>query len=165
MPKLVFGNLSRELGPPPIIRQIFHRERGPFARQTSFMKMLDVEVRALLRTSKYMRPSNISWICSPCRHASLGLERRGLATTLPERRKPYFVTTPIFYVNAGGCSSFVGLAELANRLHTAPHVGHLYTVVLADILKRWQILSGNTDARLLTGTDEHGMKVLMEQSS
>ena len=41
----------------------------------------------------------------------------------------------------------------------APHVGHMYTMVIADILKRWQILLGNTDAELLTGTDEHGMKV------
>jgi hypothetical protein len=39
-----------------------------------------------------------------------------------------------------------------------PHVGHLYTIVLADILKRWQVLLGR-DAKLLTGTDEHGMKV------
>lgn len=41
----------------------------------------------------------------------------------------------------------------------APHVGHFYTMVIADILKRWQVLLGNTDAQLLTGTDEHGMKV------
>jgi len=41
----------------------------------------------------------------------------------------------------------------------APHVGHLYTMVIADILKRWQVLLGNNDAQLLTGTDEHGMKV------
>ncbi|KAL9612813.1 MAG: hypothetical protein Q9167_002596 [Letrouitia subvulpina] len=54
--------------------------------------------------------------------------------------KPYYVTTPIFYVNA------------------APHVGHLYTLVLTDILKRWQILRGRK-AILCTGTDEHGMKV------
>ena len=32
-------------------------------------------------------------------------------------------------------------------------------MVIADILKRWQILLGK-DAKLLTGTDEHGMKVL-----
>lgn len=51
------------------------------------------------------------------------------------------MTTPIFYVNA------------------APHVGHLYTMVIADIIKRWQVLLGNTDAQLLTGTDEHGMKI------
>lgn len=42
---------------------------------------------------------------------------------------------------------------------TAPHVGHLYTMVIADVLKRWQVLLGNRDAQLLTGTDEHGMKV------
>lgn len=42
---------------------------------------------------------------------------------------------------------------------TAPHVGHLYTMVIADILKRWRVLLGETDAQLLTGTDEHGMKV------
>lgn len=41
----------------------------------------------------------------------------------------------------------------------APHVGHLYTMVLADILKRWRVLLGEDDAQLLTGTDEHGMKV------
>lgn len=33
-------------------------------------------------------------------------------------------------------------------------------MILADTLKRWQLLLGNIDAQLLTGTDEHGMKVL-----
>lgn len=55
-------------------------------------------------------------------------------------KKPYYITTPIFYVNA------------------APHVGHLYSIVLTDILKRWQILKGR-HAILCTGTDEHGMKI------
>ncbi|MCJ1424355.1 methionyl-tRNA synthetase, partial [Sticta canariensis] len=41
---------------------------------------------------------------------------------------------------------------------SAPHVGHLYSLVLADILKRWQVLQGNR-AILCTGTDEHGMKI------
>ncbi|OAP62509.1 methionine-tRNA ligase [Fonsecaea erecta] len=41
----------------------------------------------------------------------------------------------------------------------APHVGHLYTLVLADVLKRWAKLRGDESATLLTGTDEHGMKV------
>ncbi|KIW62105.1 methionine-tRNA ligase [Exophiala xenobiotica] len=58
-----------------------------------------------------------------------------------ERRKPYYVTSPIFYVNS------------------APHVGHLYTLVLTDILKRWAQLCGDEKATLLTGTDEHGMKI------
>lgn len=42
---------------------------------------------------------------------------------------------------------------------TAPHVGHFYTMVIADIIKRWRVLLGEKDAQLLTGTDEHGMKV------
>ncbi|KAJ2969719.1 hypothetical protein NUW58_g9914 [Xylaria curta] len=54
--------------------------------------------------------------------------------------KPYYVTTPIFYVNA------------------SPHVGHLYSMLIADILKRWEVLKGR-EAYLSTGTDEHGMKV------
>lgn len=41
----------------------------------------------------------------------------------------------------------------------APHVGHLYSMVIADVLKRWRVLLGQNDAQLLTGTDEHGMKV------
>lgn len=40
----------------------------------------------------------------------------------------------------------------------APHVGHLYTLVLTDILKRWHALLGKR-AILCTGTDEHGMKI------
>ena len=59
-------------------------------------------------------------------------------TNRPE--KPYYVTTPIFYVNA------------------APHIGHVYTMVVTDVLKRWQELKGRK-AILLTGTDEHGMKI------
>ena len=50
------------------------------------------------------------------------------------------MTSPIFYVNA------------------APHVGHLYTLILADVLKRWHALLG-TRSILCTGTDEHGMKI------
>ncbi|KAL8648210.1 MAG: hypothetical protein Q9226_006089 [Calogaya cf. arnoldii] len=57
-----------------------------------------------------------------------------------EMEKPYYVTTPIFYVNA------------------EPHVGHLYTIVLTDVLKRFQALKGRK-AILCTGTDEHGMKI------
>ncbi|XP_071085061.1 methionine--tRNA ligase, mitochondrial-like isoform X2 [Haliotis cracherodii] len=53
---------------------------------------------------------------------------------------PCFVTTPIFYVNAG------------------PHIGHLYTVLLADAHARWNRLSGR-NVLLSTGTDEHGLKI------
>ena len=66
---------------------------------------------------------------------------RTLVTASLPTKKPYYVTSPIFYVNA------------------APHAGHLYTLVLTDVLKRWQKLRGDNRAVLLTGTDEHGMKI------
>ena len=52
----------------------------------------------------------------------------------------YYLTTPIFYVNG------------------APHIGHAYTMIAADVLARWKRLAGY-DVFFLTGTDEHGQKV------
>jgi methionyl-tRNA synthetase len=52
----------------------------------------------------------------------------------------YYVTTPIFYVNA------------------APHLGHAYTTIAADILARHMRQRGE-DVFFLTGTDEHGEPV------
>ncbi len=54
--------------------------------------------------------------------------------------KRFFVTTPIYYVNG------------------APHIGHAYTSVAADVLARWKRLDGY-EVLFLTGTDEHGQKV------
>ncbi|KGJ72809.1 methionyl-tRNA synthetase [Cryobacterium roopkundense] len=53
----------------------------------------------------------------------------------------FYITTPIFYVN------------------DVPHIGHAYTEVAADVLARWHRQSGDK-AWLLTGTDEHGQKIL-----
>jgi methionyl-tRNA synthetase len=95
------------------------------------------------------------WVCHSCRANS-----QPWATFSSSRRfleKPYYITTPIFYVNAG--ETFLNcVAREANCVPTAPHVGHLYTMVLTDILKRWQVLRGKR-AILCTGTDEHGMKI------
>ncbi|KAG9281215.1 methionine-tRNA ligase, mitochondrial [Astyanax mexicanus] len=52
----------------------------------------------------------------------------------------YYVTTPIFYVNA------------------APHLGHVHSAVLADCLHRLRALQG-LRCRFSTGTDEHGLKI------
>jgi methionyl-tRNA synthetase len=52
----------------------------------------------------------------------------------------FYVTTPIFYVN------------------DKPHIGHAYTIIIADILARWHRLNGD-DVFFLTGTDEHGEKI------
>ncbi|HWH25417.1 MAG TPA: methionine--tRNA ligase [Pseudolysinimonas sp.] len=54
--------------------------------------------------------------------------------------EPFYVTTPIFYVN------------------DVPHIGHAYTEVAADVLARWHRQAGD-DTWLLTGTDEHGQKI------
>lgn len=55
--------------------------------------------------------------------------------------KPFYVTTPIYYVN--------GL----------PHIGHAYTTIVADAIARWHRIRGRK-VFFLTGTDEHGQKVL-----
>src|SRR5438309_2103029 len=54
--------------------------------------------------------------------------------------KPFYITTPIYYVNG------------------APHLGHAYTSIAADALARWKRLDGE-EVFFLTGTDEHGQKV------
>ncbi len=54
--------------------------------------------------------------------------------------RPYFITTPIYYVN------------------DLPHLGHAYTTVACDALARFMRLDGR-QVRFLTGTDEHGQKV------
>lgn len=54
--------------------------------------------------------------------------------------KKFYVTTPIYYVNA------------------RPHIGHVYTTVAADALARWHRMLGKK-VFFLTGTDEHGSKI------
>ena len=52
----------------------------------------------------------------------------------------YYLTTPIYYVNA------------------APHIGHAYTTIVADLIKRFKTMQGY-HAVLTTGSDEHGVNV------
>jgi len=52
----------------------------------------------------------------------------------------FSATTPIYYVTA------------------KPHLGHAYTTIVSDAVCRWHRLCGD-DVHLLTGTDEHGLKV------
>ena len=52
----------------------------------------------------------------------------------------YYLTTPLYYVNA------------------APHIGHTYTTLAADTIKRFKRMQG-FEVALATGTDEHGQKV------
>jgi len=54
--------------------------------------------------------------------------------------KTYYITTPIYYLNAD------------------PHIGHTYTTVAADVITRYKKERGY-DVKFLTGADEHGQKV------
>ena len=47
----------------------------------------------------------------------------------------------------------------AQLLGKEPHIGHLYSIVLTDSIKRWFEFRGE-DALCITGTDEHGLKVI-----
>ncbi|MEI6867953.1 MAG: methionine--tRNA ligase [Actinomycetes bacterium] len=58
-----------------------------------------------------------------------------------ETAKNFYLSTPIYYVN------------------DAPHIGHAYTTVAGDVLTRWHRQKGE-GVWFLTGTDEHGQKVM-----
>jgi methionyl-tRNA synthetase len=53
----------------------------------------------------------------------------------------FYITTPIYYVN------------------DRPHIGHIYTTLLADVIARFHRRAGE-DVFFLTGTDEHAPKVV-----
>ena len=55
--------------------------------------------------------------------------------------RPFYITTPIYYVNA------------------RPHLGHAYTTIIADVASRFNEMR-KKDVFFLTGTDEHGDKVV-----
>jgi len=61
-------------------------------------------------------------------------------STEKNQSTPYYITTPIYYVN------------------DRPHIGHCYTTLIADVAARAQRLVGR-DTFFLTGTDEHAEKV------
>jgi len=60
---------------------------------------------------------------------------------MSDTNKSFYLTTPIYYVN------------------DAPHIGHAYTTVAGDLLTRWHRQRGES-VWFLTGTDEHGQKVM-----
>ena len=53
----------------------------------------------------------------------------------------FYLTTPIYYPNG------------------EPHLGHVYTTLAADAVARYHRLAGD-DTYFLTGTDEHGIKMV-----
>ncbi|KAL3869101.1 hypothetical protein ACJMK2_041826 [Sinanodonta woodiana] len=98
------------------------------------------------KAETYIRVRKLNFV-SVCERSKNLVNRCSLENTSHNYRRamskascPYFVTTPIFYVNA------------------APHIGHLYSVVLADAASIWQRLLGGS-VLFSTGTDEHGLKI------
>ncbi|OMJ16370.1 putative methionine-tRNA ligase, mitochondrial [Smittium culicis] len=96
--------------------------------------------------------SFLSFSIKKCPHYHIKLLQPRLAILFNLQRNAHssaglknkiFITTPIFYVNA------------------APHIGHVYSAVLADIASRFNKLIGNS-VKLSTGTDEHGQKDLFD---
>ncbi len=59
---------------------------------------------------------------------------------MSKKTDKFYITTPIYYVNA------------------KPHIGHAYTTITADVLARYHRMRGE-DVYFLTGTDEHGAKI------
>lgn len=55
--------------------------------------------------------------------------------------KSFYITTPIYYVNA------------------RPHLGHAYTTIVADVARRFHSMR-QVETFFLTGTDEHGDKIV-----
>ena len=55
-------------------------------------------------------------------------------------KKPFYITTPIYYPSGN------------------PHIGHCYTTVACDSIARYRRMQGY-DVMFLTGTDEHGLKI------
>ncbi|XP_031158680.1 methionine--tRNA ligase, mitochondrial [Sander lucioperca] len=87
-----------------------------------------------LQQSSFLSP--ISALSSHQRIAVL----RNTSTHFCKEDRSYYITTPIFYVNA------------------SPHLGHLYSAVIADCLHRYKLLQG-FNSKFATGTDEHGLKI------
>ena len=58
----------------------------------------------------------------------------------PRAKPKYYLTTPLYYTNG------------------MPHIGHTYSTVVADVIRRYKRMRG-FDAFMTTGADEHGVNV------
>ena len=72
---------------------------------------------------------------------SSSLAHAKLQTEQNSKTKKQYFTTPIYYVNAN------------------PHLGHAYTSIATDVASRFKQMDGY-ETYFLTGTDEHGDKIV-----
>jgi methionyl-tRNA synthetase len=79
-------------------------------------------------------------------HSPIGImepSKRKTLIAIYMNKDKYYITTPIYYVNA------------------KPHIGHTYTTAAADVFARFKKLKGE-DVFFATGTDEHGAKIALK---
>ncbi|XP_045472978.1 methionine--tRNA ligase, mitochondrial isoform X2 [Harmonia axyridis] len=80
--------------------------------------------------------------CAGFSRISNSVRRKAIVAVDEKKKNTFFITTPIYYVNAD------------------PHIGHLYSSVIADCIARWHLLCDKgTEIKFSTGTDEHGSKI------
>ena len=92
--------------------------------------------------SRQTRPTRTCWFQgTSTTYAAWGAIAANYDDSMTKPTKPFYLTTPIYYVN------------------DAPHIGHAYTTVAADVVTRWHRQRGE-QVWFLTGTDEHGEKVM-----
>ena len=101
------------------------RDRGRQLRRRHRLRQASVDRRDVVSGRRHPNPSACS--AGPSVASKRSVSR-------------FYVTTPIYYVNA------------------EPHLGHAYTTIVGDALARWHRLLGD-DVNFLTGTDEHGLKI------
>ena len=106
---------------------------GRNAARQSAHQSLRALLRARVRRLPRARPRD--------RRAAERHHRRSQLRVSEKLPMKYYLTTPIYYVNA------------------APHIGHTYTTIAADTIKRFKRMQGFDPVVLTTGTDEHGQKV------
>jgi len=85
---------------------------------------------------------------SPAGKHSIETPKAAAPTKLPatSTRNSFYITTAIAYPNG------------------APHIGHAYEAIATDAMARFQRLDGK-DVFFLTGTDEHGLKMIQTAES
>ncbi|XP_033875998.2 methionine--tRNA ligase, mitochondrial isoform X1 [Acipenser ruthenus] len=106
-------------------------------KSMNYMKVSRSDFSRLLHRMSALRCRSFSSLISS--RTSFDLDRSPAPDSSPNKDY-YYITTPIFYVNA------------------APHIGHLYSAVIADCLHRYKQMRGFT-SKFSTGTDEHGLKI------
>uniref|UniRef100_A0A673CBX0 Methionine--tRNA ligase, mitochondrial n=1 Tax=Sphaeramia orbicularis TaxID=375764 RepID=A0A673CBX0_9TELE len=103
------------------------------------MRIAFLTVTRSCKTVQRLHQSSFSSVLTPLKHQRIALHRLS-SSSVSQDEKSYYITTPIFYVNA------------------SPHIGHLYSAVIADCLHRYKLLQG-FKSKFATGTDEHGLKI------